>query len=65
MLESTNFSLANGFKLDSYEIQSILGIGGFGITYKSYDHVLKQVVAIKEYFPHGIAYRSVGEEVIF
>ena len=61
MLESTNFSLANGFKLDSYEIQSILGIGGFGITYKSYDRVLKQVVAIKEYFPHGIAYRTVGK----
>jgi len=36
-----------------YEINGILGKGGFGITYKGKDKVLQREVAIKEFFPHG------------
>jgi len=46
-----------GTQIESYEILSILGTGGFGITYKAQDHSLKQVVAIKEYLPCGITSR--------
>jgi serine/threonine protein kinase len=50
-------ALPVGTKIQNYEIQSVLGIGGFGITYKAYDSTLERVVAIKEYLPTGLAVR--------
>lgn len=41
-----------------YTIQSILGAGGFGITYKAHDKLTQQTVAIKEYFPVGMVTRN-------
>lgn len=43
---------------DEYRIDSILGAGGFGITYRAHDIKLEIDVAIKEYFPRGFASRS-------
>jgi predicted alpha/beta-hydrolase family hydrolase len=51
-------ALAIGSRLESYEIRDVLGVGGFGITYKGYDHSLHCDVAIKEYLPHGLALRT-------
>ena len=51
-------ALPVGTRIESYEIASILGIGGFGITYKGYDHSLHCDVAIKEYLPSGLALRT-------
>jgi serine/threonine protein kinase len=51
-------ALAVGSRLESYEIANILGVGGFGITYKGYDHDLRRDVAIKEYLPNGLAQRT-------
>ena len=42
---------------DRYEILEVIGQGGFGITYKAYDSVLDVPVAIKEFYPSGIASR--------
>ena len=46
-----------------YEITSILGEGGFGITYAATDLNLNHQVAIKEYFPRTICSRDTMLEV--
>ena len=43
-----------------YTIGQVLGKGGFGVTYKAYDTRNDRVVAIKEYYPNGIAHRDTG-----
>jgi hypothetical protein len=58
MSPSTHFALPAGTRLESYEIVSVLGVGGFGITYKGFDHQLRCDVAIKEYLPSGLAVRA-------
>jgi serine/threonine protein kinase len=36
-----------------YQVVSVLGRGGFGVTYRAFDTHLERVVAIKEMFPEG------------
>jgi serine/threonine protein kinase len=43
-----------------YVIESLLGHGGFGITYVAHDQVLKVRVAVKEYLPRQLATRGEG-----
>lgn len=64
MNETYHNALPAGTRIDSYEIQDILGVGGFGVTYKGYDHDLHCFVAIKEYLPEGLALRADGTTVI-
>lgn len=47
-----------GFQILWYQIHSVLGRGGFGITYLAEDTNLGQMVAIKEYLPQEYASRS-------
>jgi serine/threonine protein kinase len=60
-IESTNFrelkagtTLAGG----KYVIESVLGVGGFGITYKAHHSKLNQYFAIKEFFINGFCVRN-------
>ncbi|MEM9027570.1 MAG: serine/threonine-protein kinase [Pseudomonadota bacterium] len=58
-------ALAHGVILDSrYEIERVLGEGGFGITYLAKDTRLGGSMAIKEYFPAGLAVRDGGATVL-
>ena len=57
---SASATLPVGAMLDVYQIEGVLGTGGFGITYKARDTYLGMSVAIKEYFPSDIVARTDG-----
>lgn len=44
-----------------YQLGTVLGSGGFGITYAAWDYTLCQPVAIKEYFPKSFISRNILE----
>ena len=51
-------ALVPGVRLAEFEIERVLGVGGFGIVYLAFDHVLHRRVAIKEYMPAALAARA-------
>ena len=53
-------ALPKGHRIAEYEIARVLGAGGFGITYRAFDHRLDGPVALKEYFPADAAMRVAG-----
>lgn len=60
---AASVALPNGFRLHEYRIDGVLGQGGFGITYLATDVNLNARVAIKEYLPEEIAFRSSDRSV--
>jgi serine/threonine protein kinase len=56
--------LAAGTLLHSYQLISVLGQGGFGVTYLARDTKLDREVAIKEYLPTSLALREDGTMVL-
>ena len=57
-------ALPLGSMLMEYRLDSILGAGGFGITYLAHDTNLQKDVAIKEYLPGAVAVRGSGGTVL-
>lgn len=50
-------ALPAGTRLEEFELKSVLGAGGFGVTYRGFDHQFHRDVAIKEFLPGEIAMR--------
>lgn len=56
-------TLSIGTRLGEFEIRGLVGIGGFGIVYRAFDHDLEREVALKEYMPGLLASRTVDGQV--
>jgi len=56
-------ALPPGTRLAEFEILQLLGVGGFGMVYKAFDHSLHRAVAIKEYMPSALAGRAQGQSL--
>jgi peptidoglycan hydrolase-like protein with peptidoglycan-binding domain len=57
-------ALTAGRMIGRYAVVSVLGQGGFGITYRARDSQLDREVAIKEYLPLALAVRQDGTTVL-
>ena len=57
-------ALPAGALVGRYQIVSVLGQGGFGITYLARDTQLGRDVAVKEYLPAALAVRPDGSSVL-
>ena len=57
-------ALPPGTRFEEYRLDSVLGAGGFGITYRAYDANLDKFVAIKEYLPVEFATRTAASTVV-
>ncbi len=53
-----------GTRLAEFEITGVIGEGGFGIVYMTFDHSLRRPVAVKEYMPASIALRGTDGNVV-
>ena len=47
-----------------YIIGRVIGKGGFGVTYLAYDSKMDRKIAIKEFFPNGLAHRNPGNPTV-
>jgi len=56
-------ALPRGHHLADFVIETVLGVGGFGITYLAHDSQLGSKVAIKEYLPQDISGRVEATKV--
>jgi len=66
MAEILNYrnALPLGTMLLEYRLESILGAGGFGMTYLAYDTLLQKKIAIKEYLPVELAVRALDGAIV-
>lgn len=55
--------LPHGHRLHEFEIERVLGEGGFGIVYLARDLQLHRTVALKEYMPASLAVRQADDAV--
>ena len=66
MSQTTTYhnALQMGSMLLEYRLDSVLGAGGFGMTYLGWDTHLEKHVAIKEYLPTDLAVRALDGSIV-
>ncbi|MEN8259805.1 MAG: serine/threonine-protein kinase [Pseudomonadota bacterium] len=57
-------SLPSGAMIQEYRIEGVLGSGNFGIVYRASNIYLDEIVAIKEFLPVQLAFRSDDDQVV-
>ncbi|AXF76009.1 serine/threonine protein kinase [Erwinia tracheiphila] len=57
-------ALPAGHRFNEFEIEEVIGGGGFGIVYRAWDHLLERTIAIKEYFPVSLATRHDRQNIV-
>ncbi|MBF0625996.1 MAG: protein kinase [Magnetococcales bacterium] len=62
--DDPGITLAPGMRMGGFQIERLLGQGGFGITYQALDLRLGRRVAIKEYMPVQLAVRSHADQTV-
>jgi non-specific serine/threonine protein kinase len=60
----SNKALPAGTILREWQLEDILGVGGFGIVYRGRGIYFGELVAIKEYFPSSISERDAEDTVV-
>ncbi|HEX5372024.1 MAG TPA: serine/threonine-protein kinase [Aquabacterium sp.] len=63
-VSSTPDALPVGTRLMDYDIEGLLGVGGFGLVYRAREAALQRVVAIKEFLPSSLAARGSDGSVV-
>ncbi len=58
MIHLHNNVLPAGTQIGVYEIKDVINVGPFDITYRAWNHHLKEGVKIQEYFPYVYAKRA-------
>ncbi|MBI2296715.1 MAG: serine/threonine protein kinase [Betaproteobacteria bacterium] len=58
------YALPAQTRLAEYRLESVLGAGGFGVTYLARDTHLEKDVAIKEYLPADLGLRALDGSVV-
>lgn len=61
--ENSGNPLKAGSCIAEFEIESVLGEGGFGIVYLAWDHSLERRVALKEYMPAALSVRDSSNNI--
>ena len=56
-------ALPDGYSVQEYRVEKLLGVGGFGLTYLATDANLNLRVALKEYLPGDIALRGPDQSI--
>ena len=64
MTQTHRQALPKGYRLHEYQLDRVLGAGGFGLTYLGWDTSLDKPVAIKEYLPNDLAVRETDHSVM-
>jgi serine/threonine protein kinase len=56
-------ALPAGTRVQEFQIEELIGEGGFSIVYRARDTLLGRTVALKEYLPTSLARRGAGQAV--
>jgi serine/threonine protein kinase len=64
MTTEHHLALPDGYVLNEYRIERMLGHGGFGFNYLACEDRLQRRVAIKEYLPNDLAWREEDSHVV-
>jgi serine/threonine protein kinase len=62
-LPEASDALPVGTRVGEFEIQEVIGVGGFGIVYRASEPALEREVALKEYMPMGMVGRGADGRV--